>query len=184
MTGRDIGPELRRRLHAYRPVDAEETAAVASVVAMLEEDGPFSAARFDPGHITASAFVLHPEAPAVALILHSKIGRWLQPGGHVEPEDRSIVGAALREVHEEIGVGPADVPWLCDVDVHTFPARSDVPTHLHHDVRVAFTADSADLVVGDGADDVRWWPLAEALSLEESIARPVRKLAKWRRLRN
>jgi 8-oxo-dGTP pyrophosphatase MutT (NUDIX family) len=120
----------------------------------------------------------------MALILHSKIGRWLQPGGHVEPGDLSIVDAALREVHEEVGVGPGDEPWICDVDVHTFPARHDVPMHLHHDIRVAFTADSADLVVGDGADDVRWWPLADALAMEESIARPARKLGEWRRLRN
>ena len=184
MTDRDIGADLRQRLGEYRPVAGREREAVEAVVAVLETCHPFSAVRFDPGHITASAFVLHPDAPAVALILHSKIGRWLQPGGHVEPEDRSIVGAALREVHEEVGVGPADEPWLCDVDVHAFPARSDVPTHLHHDVRVAFTADSVELAVGEGADDVRWWPLDEALSLEESIARPVRKLAEWRRMRN
>lgn len=184
MTGYDIGEDLQRRLSDYRPIDTGEQEAVGAVVALLRSHDAFSAARFDPGHITASAFVLHPHAPAVALILHSKIGRWLQPGGHVEPEDRSISDAALREVREEIGVGPAEDPWMCDVDVHTFPARRDVPMHLHHDVRVAFIADTDGLVVGDGADDVRWWPLADALSLEESIARPVRKLAEWRRLRN
>lgn len=184
MTGPSIGADLGRRLGEYRPVDVREQEAVGAVVTLLESRDAFSTALFEPGHITASAFVLHPDTPAVALILHSKIGRWLQPGGHVEPEDRSIVDAALREVREEVGVGPADEPWLCDVDVHTFPARRDVPTHLHHDVRVAFVADTDGLVVGDGADDVRWWPLADALSLEESIARPVRKLAEWRRLRN
>ena len=184
MSGLGVGADLRRRLDAYEPADGGERAAVGAVLDLLETENAFSAARFHPGHVTASAFVLHPAEAAVALILHSKIGRWLQPGGHVEPTDGSIVDAALREVYEEVGVGPADVPWLCDVDVHRFPARSDVPTHLHHDVRVAFTADSAELVVGDGADDVRWWPLAEALLLEESIARPARKLAEWRRLRN
>ena len=179
-----IGVDLGRRLRKYRPVGADESAAMAAVMDLVGTDDAFSAARFRPGHITASAFVLHPSEPAVALLLHSKIGRWLQPGGHVEPQDRSIVDAALREVEEEIGVGPADTPWMCDIDVHTFPARRDVPAHLHHDVRVAFTADTTELVVGDGAEDVRWWPLADAESLEESIARPVRKLAEWRRLRN
>jgi 8-oxo-dGTP pyrophosphatase MutT (NUDIX family) len=184
MSGRGVGADLRRRLSAYQPADVGEGEAVAAVMALLETDDSFSAARFDPGHITASAFVLHPHEPAVALILHSKIGRWLQPGGHVEPGDRSIVDAALREVREEVGVGSADEPWMCDVDVHTFPARHDVPMHLHHDVRVAFTADTGELMIGDGADDVRWWPLADALSMEESMARPIRKLAEWRRLRN
>ena len=69
----------------------------------------------------------------------------------------------------------------CAVPPDVFPARSEVPQHLHHDVRFAFTADRPDLVVGDGADDVRWWPFNEALGLEPSVARPVRKLAESRR---
>lgn len=184
MTGAPIETHLRTLLAGFTPGDSHETESVEAVLAVLEKPNALSATRFDPGHVTASAFVLHPSEPAVALILHSKIGRWLQPGGHVEPGDSSIVAAALREVHEEIGVGPADEPWLCDVDVHLFPARLDVPRHLHHDVRVAFTADSTALVVGDGADEAKWWPLNDAASLGESVARPARKLRKWRAGRN
>ncbi|MEX2279096.1 MAG: NUDIX domain-containing protein [Acidimicrobiia bacterium] len=171
-----IGDDLRAMLAGYKPFDGNEQEGVDAVRALLERPDALSAGHFDPGHITASAFVLHPTEPAIALILHSKIGRWLQPGGHVEDEDDSITEAALREVREEIGVGPSDQPWLCDVDIHVFPARHDVPQHLHHDVRVAFTADSEVLVVGEGADDARWWPLSDALTLEESVARPARKL--------
>ncbi|HVR33421.1 MAG TPA: NUDIX domain-containing protein [Acidimicrobiia bacterium] len=179
-----IGEDLRRRLKGYGAVDGEEEDAVDAVLALLGSESPFSAERFEPGHITASAFVLHPDEPALALILHAKIGRWLQPGGHVEVSDSSIVAAALREIREEIGVGPGDEPWLCDVDVHVFPARHDVPRHLHHDVRVAFTADSELLVAGEGADEARWWHFDEAAALERSVARPAAKLAEWRRNRN
>lgn len=179
-----IGVDLVDRLSRYTPSDAAERHAVDRVRQLVDGVGPFSAASFDPGHITASAFVIHPDGRSIALILHSKIGRWLQPGGHVEQGDASIVDAAVREVAEEIGVGPADEPWLCDVDVHVFPARLDVPEHLHHDVRVAFVSDSASLVVGDGADDARWWPLSQALDLEASIARPAGKLDLWLRSRN
>jgi 8-oxo-dGTP pyrophosphatase MutT (NUDIX family) len=179
MSESNIARDLRRRLGVFVPSDAVEERAVESVLALLGADAAFCSTRFDPGHITASAFVVHPSDHAVGLILHSKIRRWLQPGGHVEPDDADIFEAALREVREEVGVGPASTPWLCDVDVHTFPARGDVPTHLHHDVRVAFRADSDQLMSGDGAEDVRWWSFDEALALEESIARPVRKLADW-----
>ena len=180
----ELARDLRDRLVAFSASGPLEASAVESVLSLLASDSPFSAARFDPGHITASAFVVHPTEHAVGLILHSKIGLWLQPGGHVEPDDVGIVEAALREVREEVGVGPAGPPWLCDIDIHTFPARRDVPTHLHHDVRVAFRADSDRLVQGDGVDAARWWSFDEALSLGESIARPVRKLADWLSARN
>ena len=175
-----IAADLRRRLADFSASGTEEREAARTVIGLSEHPTGFSAANFEPGHITASAFVLHPAHDAIALVLHSKIQRWLQPGGHVEADDSTIVEAALCEVREEIGVGPGDDPWLCDIDIHVFPARTDVPRHLHHDVRIAFTADSTDLVVGDGADDVRWWPFTDALGLEKSIARPVRKLIERR----
>ena len=184
MSRSTIGGDLLDRLDRFSPSDAVERDAVARVRQLLDGVAPFSSASFDPGHITASAFVIHPGGRSIALMLHSKIGRWLQPGGHVEVGDDTIVDAAVREVAEEIGVGPADESWLCDVDVHVFPALLDVPEHLHHDVRVAFVSTSEHLVVGDGADDVRWWSLTDALTLEESIARPARKLDFWLRSRN
>lgn len=184
MSHRTIGDDLVDRLSRYSPWDSDERDAVARIRRFISGVAPFSAASFHPGHITASAFVIHPHGNSIALILHTKIGRWLQPGGHVEEGDGSIFEAAVREVAEEIGVGPADEPWLCDVDVHVFPARHDVPRHLHYDVRVAFVSDSEHLVVGDGADDARWWSLTDAFTLEESIARPARKLDVWSRSRH
>jgi 8-oxo-dGTP pyrophosphatase MutT (NUDIX family) len=174
---RALADDLARLLAGYRPVDDTEARAAGAVSDLLGGPEPFSSSAYDPGHITASAFVVHPTGQAVALVLHSKLGRWLQPGGHVEPEDSSIVVAALREVREEVGARPAGEPWLCDIDVHRFPARGTTPAHLHHDVRIAFRALSESLVVGDGADDVRWWSFQDALELDESIARPIRKLA-------
>lgn len=184
MSPTPINADLRRRLADFHPRDETEARAVAAVRDLLAFPSAFSSGWFDPGHVTASAFVLHPHRPAVALILHTKLQRWLQPGGHVEAGDGSIVAAALREVNEEIGVGMGDEPWLCDVDIHTFPARPNVPEHLHHDVRIAFTADSTQLAVGDGVDDARWWPLVEVSDWEESLARPARKLVERIRLRN
>jgi 8-oxo-dGTP pyrophosphatase MutT (NUDIX family) len=174
---RSLTDDLARLLAGYRPADDTEARSAAAVIDLLGAPEAFSSSAYDPGHITASAFVVHPTDPAVALVLHSKLGRWLQPGGHVEREDASIVAAALREVREEVGARPAGVPWLCDIDIHRFPARGATPPHLHHDVRIAFRAVSEILVMGDGADDVRWWSFRDALELEESIARPIRKLA-------
>ena len=66
---------------------------------LLDAPGdPFGRARFDPGHFTASAFVLAPDRRAILEVHHAKLGRWLQPGGHVESADDSLVSAAHREV--------------------------------------------------------------------------------------
>ena len=52
------------------------------------------------GHFTASAFILNPMGQPLAL-LHKKLQRWLQPGGHLESQDQSPLQAALREAKEE-----------------------------------------------------------------------------------
>jgi ADP-ribose pyrophosphatase YjhB (NUDIX family) len=50
---------------------------------------------------TVAVFVVHQER--VLLLLHPKLGRWLPPGGHIEPNELPDE-AAVREVDEETGV--------------------------------------------------------------------------------
>ena len=96
---------LRHLLLAHSPGDAQEAAHVQSVLQLLETSGdPFSREHFQPGHVTASAFVVSPDAQDLLLIFHGKLHRWLQPGGHVEPDDEDVLAAARREVLEEVGL--------------------------------------------------------------------------------
>lgn len=53
-------------------------------------------------HFTASAVVLD-DQDRVLLVHHNKIGLYLYPGGHVDPNE-APAEAALREVLEETGV--------------------------------------------------------------------------------
>lgn len=50
---------------------------------------------------TVAVFVVHEDR--VLLLLHPKLGRWLPPGGHLEPNELPDE-AAVREVEEETGV--------------------------------------------------------------------------------
>jgi 8-oxo-dGTP pyrophosphatase MutT (NUDIX family) len=127
---------------------------------------PFS--RHQPvAHFTGSALVTDGER--VALVLHRKLGRWLQPGGHAEPGDAGdLVRTALREVKEETGLTvrlhPSALRPL-DVDVHTIPARGDAPAHLHLDVRFLVLAEGDTSLVVDPAEssELGWFTLAEAM---------------------
>jgi 8-oxo-dGTP diphosphatase len=53
-------------------------------------------------HFTASAIVLDDNG-RVLLVHHNKVGLWLYPGGHIDPNE-DPAQAALREVHEETGI--------------------------------------------------------------------------------
>src|SRR5882672_8038315 len=89
-----------------------------------------------PGHITGSAWIVNEDFTKVLLVLHAKLGRWLQPGGHADG-DENVLGVALREAEEETGVKQYELlhPGIFDLDIHPIPARKDFQEHLHYDIR-------------------------------------------------
>ncbi|MCJ7725175.1 MAG: NUDIX hydrolase [Acidimicrobiia bacterium] len=166
--------DLAAALRTVAAADAGEQAAIDRVTALLEGAAdPFDRDVVAPGHVTASAFVLHPDGDRLLLILHRKLRRWLQPGGHVEPTDASVWDAAVREVEEETGLAAILVgegPF--DVDVHLVGHGGE--EHEHFDVRFLVRGEG-EPHAGDGVDDFRWATLAEMDGMEESLRRPARK---------
>jgi len=132
------------------------------------------------GHFTASAFVLSPDASSLLLIHHAKLLRWLQPGGHVELGDESLLHAARRELGEEAGLDDAALvePGPFDLDIHDIPARPGEPAHAHFDVRFLFRSPSWQHRAGSDARAARWLPLADisAELSDRSVMRAVEKL--------
>ena len=109
------------------------------------------------GHLTASGVVLDPAGACVLLVLHRKVGLWLQPGGHVDDTDASLATAALREAAEETGV-PGLVVDPVPVDLDRHPAPCGAREHL--DVRFLVRAPALVApVVSEESLDVRWWPV-------------------------
>jgi 8-oxo-dGTP pyrophosphatase MutT (NUDIX family) len=95
---------LSSQLCHYRPRDSREAEFVRRMQDLLARPAPFARSSFEPGHFTASAFVLSPDRARVLLVFHNKLRLLLQPGGHVDPGDESLALAARREVSEEVGL--------------------------------------------------------------------------------
>src|SRR5262249_38296517 len=125
-------------------------------------------------------FVLSPARDSVLLVFHKKLERWLQPGGHIEPEDVTVADAARREVVEETAISNT-VPLssgIFDIDVHDIPARKDERSHEHFDVRVLLAAPVLAFAGSDEVAAVRWVPLGElgTIATDESVLRAARKI--------
>jgi 8-oxo-dGTP pyrophosphatase MutT (NUDIX family) len=161
-----IGPlDLQGAVRSYVPSGDEASHEAALRLAEEARNG-WLRSGFDPGHFTASGFVLSPDRGSLLLIHHAKLGRWLQPGGHFEPEDRSVEGAARREVAEETGVAGLNRVGesLVRIDTHVIPARGNEPEHTHFDLGVGFHADAWPIGPIDEVLDARWVLFGELAS--------------------
>ncbi|WP_049577104.1 NUDIX hydrolase [Streptomyces sp. SBT349] len=109
------------------------------------------------GHLTASALVVDPERERALLTLHGKLGKWLQTGGHCEPVDATLAGAALREATEESGIeGLRLLPRPAGLDRHHTPCA------VHLDVQYAAIAPArAEHRRSAESLDLRWFAFDE-----------------------
>nr|WP_228047516.1 NUDIX domain-containing protein [Saccharopolyspora sp. HNM0983] len=165
--------DAQRVLSGWRPADRQQQALREAFGALLAARADACSRSCAPGHLTASAIVLDADAEHVLLTLHPRVGAWLQLGGHCEPEDSSLAGAALREATEESGIAGLEiVPDPVHLDVHGITCSLGSPTR-HFDVRYAVRAPrGATAVRSAESDDLRWWPVRD-LPADSDLREPV-----------
>lgn len=186
--GSPVGPlsmpsrsDLIALLAAYHPSDeAEQRFVLAMAELAAAALDPFDRHAYNPGHFTASAFVVHPGGGSVLLVHHAALGIWVQPGGHIDAADPTPVAAAAREVFEETGIAELNpvIPGLFDVDLHAVSGSASHPRHLHHDLRFAFVAGTETLTANAEVLEAAWVGPGELgeYGVDLSVTRPVGKL--------
>jgi 8-oxo-dGTP pyrophosphatase MutT (NUDIX family) len=108
------------------------------------------------GHVTTSGLILSPDHKKVLLIYHPTFERWMQPGGHLEPEDAGPWAGAERESLEETGFKIGRRLWKADhlpflIESHLVPTKppKNEPEHYHHSFWYGFVAESEELKLED-----------------------------------
>jgi 8-oxo-dGTP pyrophosphatase MutT (NUDIX family) len=128
------------------------------------------------GHLTGSALVVDAAGERTLLMLHRKLGRWFQPGGHADG-DTNLPGVALREAQEETGIEDLVVlvPAI-DVDVHRVEPPTEAP-HLHLDTRYLVLApEGAREEANEESLALRWVAEADLDRLVPPVDESTRRL--------
>jgi 8-oxo-dGTP pyrophosphatase MutT (NUDIX family) len=125
------------------------------------------------GHFTGSALVVHDDREHLLLMLHTKAGLWLQPGGHADGQ-ADLAAVAWREATEETGIeGLHVVRPAIDLDIHEFRPK-DGPSHTHLDVRYAvLVPPGAEPTGNHESQELRWVTFAELgdYGVDDGLAR-------------
>lgn len=149
-------------LAAWEAPDAAQSATREALLAYLAAREDACSRSCEAGHLTASGLVVDDAGGHALLTLHPRVGRWVQLGGHIEPGDTTLAGAALREATEESGIDGMTISRApVHLDVHPVTCSLGIPTR-HLDVRYLVRAPAgAREVRSEESVDLRWWPLAE-----------------------
>jgi len=123
---------------------------------------------------TASAFVVNDDSE-VLLMNHSKLGKWIQPGGHIEG-DETPDEAARRETREEVGLkikflekadieseNSQNLPKPFNTNLHTISEN-----HMHCDFGfLAKPVEEVESTHRHEHDGQKWFSAEELKDLEE-----------------
>jgi 8-oxo-dGTP pyrophosphatase MutT (NUDIX family) len=116
-----------------------------------EKDNIFDRKNFT-GHIVANSLIIHNNK--VLTVFHNFLQMYIQPGGHVDEGDMSVLQASLREAEEETGINDlvlhnwhreTGIPIF--IESHLIPENSkkQEKEHYHHDFMYVFKTQMEDI---------------------------------------
>lgn len=146
------------------------------VIAFLEANADAAVRENQVGHLTGSALVVDAAGERTLLMLHRKLGRWFQPGGHADG-DTNLPAVALREAQEETGIeGLTVLVPAIDVDIHRVEPPNEA-SHLHLDTRYLVLAPPGALEhANEESLALRWVAESELDYLDPPVDDSTRRL--------
>jgi 8-oxo-dGTP pyrophosphatase MutT (NUDIX family) len=165
---------LRALVTDHVPTSPREVESQARILAELDRLADPCDEHADPVHFTASGIVVGRRG--TVLHLHKRLGRWMQPGGHIDPGE-TPPEAARREAIEEIGLDvehPGTGPRLIHLDVHEAALG-----HTHLDLRYLLIGPDADPDPPPGeSPEARWFSWDEATAVADVALAPALVIAR------
>ncbi|MGA8987005.1 NUDIX hydrolase [Aeromicrobium sp.] len=151
--------DTREVLTAWAPLDDEQDRLRRVYLEHMSRYPDAMSRECHPDHLTASAIIFSADHSRVLLTLHRIIKRWLQTGGHCEPDDATLAGAALREAREEGGIADLAIdPFPVLLSRHEVPSCGPIRPSHHLDVQfVAVAPPDAQHVMSEESDDLAWF---------------------------
>ncbi len=166
--------DLRDIVVTHATSSPREAAAKERILQELDRLSDPTNEHADPTHVTASGIVVGRRG--TVLHLHKRLGRWMQPGGHIDPGETPPV-AAQREATEELGMQvshPRRGPLLVHLDVHEAALG-----HTHLDLRYLLLGSDADPAPPPGeSQQARWCTWEEAETLADDALVPALSIAR------
>jgi 8-oxo-dGTP pyrophosphatase MutT (NUDIX family) len=176
--------QLIEQLRSYTTSYPEELESRDKIVDLITtQTDCFKRSFTNPGHITASAWLLNFDGSKVLLMHHVKLNKWLQPGGHCDGSLNTLA-VAIKEAQEESGIeGIAPVAnSIFDLDIHYIPERKMEPAHYHYDIRYLLKADKdAQIVKNHESNKVEWFD-CNRTKFPTSEPSVIRMFNKWESL--
>ncbi|WP_274036476.1 NUDIX hydrolase [Streptomyces sp. MMBL 11-1] len=165
---------IRRTVEAYLDRHPGERDALAELLAAVNRPVEATARTALPGRITCSAVVIDRQGRVLHIGHRANGGLMLNSGGRIEPEDRTLLAAALRKVSEGAGLGPGTLcltrqllgsPLHITVHDITSNAAEGEPAGCHYDFCYAFNLAGEEppriVLQDEEVSGARWLPQPE-----------------------
>ena len=126
----------------FYPTEEKDLSSVIKQVKSSHSDQELFDRKNFIGHFTASIFLICPSEKKILLLDHKSLKKFLQPGGHIEPADKTPLDAALRELFEETKISREQISYRpldsANKLVPENPKKKELE-HYHHDLEYLFT---------------------------------------------